>query len=53
MNVSNHPFDKHEYIEEYLDTLIYEYQTVKELLKKGREIRYNKEKKEKMTFFLN
>jgi len=43
----NTDFDKQEYIEEYLDTLIYEYQTVKELLKKGREIRYNKEKKEK------
>ena len=43
----NTDFDKQEYIEEYLDTLIYEYQTVKELLKKGREIRYHKEKKEK------
>ena len=43
----NTDFDKQEYIEEYLDTLVYEYQTVKELLKKGREIRYNKEKKEK------
>jgi hypothetical protein len=43
----NTDFDKQEYIEEYLDTLIYEYQTVKELLKKGREIRYNKDKKEK------
>lgn len=43
----NTDFDKQEYIEEYLDTLVYEYQTVKELLKKGREIRYTKGKKEK------
>jgi hypothetical protein len=43
----NTDFDKHEHIEFYFDTLIHEYQTVKEFLKKGREIRYNKEKKEK------
>ena len=42
----NTDFDKHEHIELYFDTLIHEYQTVKELLKKGRAIRYNKEKKE-------
>jgi len=43
----NTNFDKHEHIELYFDTLLHEYQTVKELLKKGREIRYTKEKKEK------
>lgn len=42
----NTDFDKQEYIEEYLDNLVYEYQTVKELLKKGRNIRYYKEIKE-------
>lgn len=43
----NMDFEQHEHIEEYFDTLIHEYQTVKDLLKKGRAIRYNKEKKEK------
>jgi hypothetical protein len=43
----NTNFDEQENIEWYLDSLVYEYQTVKELLKKGREIRYNKESKEK------
>ncbi len=43
----NKDFDKQEYIEEYLDSLVYEYQKVKEILKKGREIRYHKELKEK------
>ena len=43
----NTNFDEQENIEWYLDSLVYEYQTVKELLKKGREIRYNKDKKEK------
>jgi hypothetical protein len=42
----NKDFDKHEHIELYFDTLIHEYQTVKELLQKGRAIRYHKEKKE-------
>ena len=43
----NTNFDQQENIEWYLDSLVHEYQTVKELLKKGREIRYNKESKEK------
>ena len=42
----NTDFDKQEYIEEYLDSLVYEYQTIKELFKKGRNIRYYKERKE-------
>jgi hypothetical protein len=46
----NKDFEKHEHIELYFDTLIDEYQTVKELLKKGRAIRYNKEKKEKEKY---
>ena len=46
----NTDFDKHEHIELYFDTLIHEYQTVKELLKKGRAIRYHKEKKEKEKY---
>ena len=44
MNVN---FDQQENIEWYLDSLVHEYQTVKELFKKGREIRYNIETKEK------
>jgi len=43
----NTNFDQQENIEWYLDSLVHEYQTVKELLKKGREIRHNKESKEK------
>jgi hypothetical protein len=46
----NTDFDKHEHIEFYFDTLIHEYQTVKDLLAKGRAIRYNKEKKEKEKY---
>jgi hypothetical protein len=46
-NFMNTNFDQQENIEWYLDSLVYEYKTVKEFLKKGREIRYNKEKKEK------
>jgi hypothetical protein len=46
----NTNFDKHEHVELYFDTLIHEYQTVKELLAKGRAIRYNKEKKEKEKY---
>jgi hypothetical protein len=46
----NTDFDKHEHIEFCFDTLIHEYQIVKELLKKGRAIRYNKEKKEKEKY---
>ena len=44
MNVN---FDQQENIEWYLDSLVHEYQTVKELFKKGREIRYNIVTKEK------
>jgi lipid A disaccharide synthetase len=43
----NTDFDNQEYIEENLDRLVHEYQTVKELLKRGREIRYYKELKER------
>ena len=43
----NTNFHQQENIEWYLDNLVHEYQTVKELFKKAREIRYNKEKKEK------
>jgi hypothetical protein len=46
----NTDFDKHEHIELYFDTLLHEYKTVKELLAKGRAIRYNKEKKEKEKY---
>jgi hypothetical protein len=46
----NTNFDQQENIEWYLDSLVHEYQTVKELLKKGREIRYNKESKEKEKY---
>jgi hypothetical protein len=46
----NKDFDKHEHIEFYFDTLLHEYKTVKELLKKGRAIRYNKEEKEKEKY---
>jgi hypothetical protein len=46
----NKDFDKHEHIELYFDTLLHEYKTVKELLQKGRAIRYNKEKKEKEKY---
>jgi hypothetical protein len=43
----NTDFDNEEYIEENLDRLVHEYKTVKELLKRGREIRYYKELKER------
>jgi len=43
----NTNFDQQENIEWYLDSLVYEYQTVKQLFKKGREIRHNIERKEK------
>ena len=43
----NKDFDKHEHIELYFDILLDEYKTVKELLQKGRAIRYNKEKKKR------
>jgi uncharacterized ubiquitin-like protein YukD len=44
MNVN---FDQQENIEWHFDILVHEYQTVKQLFKKGREIRYNIETKEK------
>jgi hypothetical protein len=40
-------FIEHELFEERMDGLIYKYQKTKELLKKGRLIRYHKEEKEK------
>lgn len=40
-------FIEHELLEERMDGLIYRYQTTKDLLKKGRLIRYHKEEKEK------
>ena len=43
----NKNFDEQELIEEQLDKLMFEYVKVKELLKKGREIRFYKEAKEK------
>jgi len=46
-NFMNTDFDDEELVEEQLDILMYEYSKIKELLKKGREIRYNKEHKEK------
>jgi hypothetical protein len=46
-NYMNTDFNRHEHIEEHLDSFIYNYQTVKSLLNKGREIRYLKEIKEK------
>lgn len=35
----NTEFEKQEYVEEYLDSFVHEYQTVKNLLRKGREIK--------------
>lgn len=43
----NNNFDYQELIEEQFDQLFYKYNKVKELLKKGREIRYYTEIKEK------
>lgn len=40
-------FDEEELIEEQFDILYYKYNKMKELFKKGREIRYNIENKEK------
>lgn len=40
-------FIEHELLEERMDALFYRYQKTKELLKKGRLIRYYKEEKEK------
>lgn len=45
--ITNKNFDEQELIEEKLDTLLFEFSKVKVLLKKGREIRYYKELKEK------
>lgn len=46
-NFINKNFEYQELIEETLDNLVFEYLQSKELLKKGREIRYFKELKEK------
>lgn len=47
LNVSkNTNFDEQELIEEQIDIFIYEYNKLKQLLKKGREIRLHKETKE-------
>lgn len=46
-NYINTDFNRHEHIEEQLDSLIFKYQNLKTLLNKGREIRYLKEIKEK------
>lgn len=43
----NKNFDEQELMEEQMDELIFEYSKIKDLLKKGREIRYYKEVKEK------
>ena len=42
----NTNFETHELIEEQFDNLLFKYLKIKELLKKGREIRFYKEKKE-------
>jgi CRISPR/Cas system-associated protein Csx1 len=48
LNVSkNTTFEEQELIEEQIDIFIYEYYTLKNLLKQGREIRLHKETKEK------
>lgn len=46
-------FDNQEYIEEQLDSMIYEYAKIKQYLKKGRTIRYYKVKKEKLLIVNN
>jgi PAS domain-containing protein len=43
----NTSFEEQELIEEQIDIFIYEYHTLKQLLKQGREIRIHKEAKEK------
>lgn len=48
LNVSiDTSFEEQELIEEQIDIFIYEYHTLKQLLKQGREIRIHKEAKEK------
>lgn len=42
----NTNFDDHELFEEQMDELIYEYNTVKELMKQGRQVKFYKEQKE-------
>jgi hypothetical protein len=42
----NNNFDDHELIEEQIDDLIYDFLKIKEFLKKGRIIKFYKEKKE-------
>jgi hypothetical protein len=43
----NENFDKQEQIEEQIDSLIFEYKNVKNLLRKGRDVKCYKEEKEK------
>jgi len=43
----NKNFDEHELIEEQIDKLIYQYTKIKENLRRGREVRFYIEKKEK------
>ena len=45
-NFMNKNFETHELVEEKLDNLLFKYLQIKELLKKGREIRFYKEQKE-------
>lgn len=51
----NNNFDQHELTEEQIDMLIFDFMKIKELIKKGREIRYYKEyktnEKEKKKLF--
>jgi len=45
-NFVNSNFDHHELIEEQIDNLIYDFSKIKEFIKKGRLIKFYKEKKE-------
>ena len=46
----NNNFDDQEKIEEQIDKLIYQYETIKNNLRDGRKVRFYIEKKEKQTF---
>jgi len=46
-NFTNTNFDEHELIEEKLDEFIFQYAIAKELIRKGREIKFYKDEKEK------
>lgn len=46
-NFTNKNFNEHELIEEKIDELIFQYAKAKELIRKGREIKFYKEEKEK------